>query len=90
MVNPSDEAIQEAFTASFLAEIPPQKVKDTLARGRAARGTCSKHEVVSIKSDFGAVLRLTCERGLARVAIAVDPLPPHAITGLIIRPASDF
>ncbi len=89
IADPTDTAINAAFSPKFLSKIPPVSVKELLERVGSRIGTCAEQEVVSIESQSNAIVQLNCARGAATVTIAVNPEPPHLITLLLLRPAKN-
>jgi hypothetical protein len=88
LVDPADPAIQAAFSPTFLANIPPDKVKDVFGHAKSDLGSCKDQQVISVESDISAIVRLNCDKGAATVTIAVKPDPPHLIERLLFKPAA--
>jgi hypothetical protein len=87
LVDPTDAAIQAAFTPTFLAHIPPDKVKEVFGHAKSDLRVCKDQQVVKIEDDTSALVRLNCDGGIANVTIKILPDAPHLIDALIIKPA---
>ncbi len=86
IVDPTDSAIQAAFSPMFLSQIPPDKVKDVFTRTKFGVGVCKDQQVVTVDSVTSADLRLSCERGATTVSIVVNADAPHLIERLLLKP----
>jgi hypothetical protein len=82
-----DAAIQAAFSPTFLAAVPPDKVKSLFTQLHGVIGACKDHKPVTVKDDTKAIVRLQCEHGGLNATIVVNPAPPHLIDGLLLKPA---
>ena len=87
ITDPNDAAIKATFSPTFLATIPPDKVKAVFVATKAAVGECKERRAVLVKDQMGALVRLQCECGAVDATIAVNPAPPHLIDGLLLKPA---
>lgn len=86
MADPSDDRIRSTLSSTFLSAIPPEKVKETFAKVRADRGTCSQYEAAAIEGETSADLVVHCERGDASLSITIAGSPPHLVERLVVRP----
>jgi hypothetical protein len=86
-VDPSDAAIAATFSPTFLAAVPPDKVKGIFTAAKAQVGTCKEHRAEQVKNETSATVRLQCERGAVSATIVVNPAPAHLVDGLLIKPA---
>ena len=86
IADPNDAAIKASFSPTFLAAIPPDKVKAVFIAAKAGAGECKERRAMVVKSETGALVRLQCERGALNATIAVNPAPPHLIEGLLLQP----
>jgi hypothetical protein len=86
-VDASDAAIQAAFSPTFLAAVPPDKVKALFTQLHGGMGACKDHKPVTVKDDTKAIVRLQCEHGALNATIQVNPAPAHLIDGLLLKPA---
>jgi hypothetical protein len=87
LADPSDAAITAAFSPTFLAAVPPEKVKGLFTAMKAQLGACTERHAVDVKSDRSALVRLQCERGAVHATVVVNGAPPHLIDGLLLKPA---
>jgi hypothetical protein len=85
-VETTDAAIAMTFSPTFLAAVPPDKVKAVFAGMRAQVGACKEHRAEQVKDETTALVRLSCERGAMKAAIVVNPAPPHLVDGLLLGP----
>jgi hypothetical protein len=88
LVDPTDAAIQAAFSPAFLAHIPPNKVKSVFGQAKSHLGSCNDEQVVKLENDTTAVVRVNCDGGADNVAITINPEPPHLIERLLVKPAT--
>ena len=84
---PEDAAIQAAVSSTFLAHIPPEKVKEVFGHANAHLGACNDQQIVSVEGDTSAVVLLKCERSADKVSITINPAAPRLIEGLLMKPA---
>jgi hypothetical protein len=87
LADPSDAAIQAAFSPRFLAAVPPEKVKAIFSGIKEEHGVCPKHAPLTVKDETAAAVRVECDHGAIDASILVNPSIPHLIEGLVLKPA---
>ncbi|WP_375397263.1 serine hydrolase [uncultured Sphingomonas sp.] len=71
------------FAPSFHAALPKDKWDAVTAQVVAQLGKPLAIDAIQSASAFSALLRVRFERGIGMIQIAIDPLPPHRVTGLL-------
>lgn len=74
---------QAYFSPAFHAALPKDKWDAVAAQLAAQLGKPLAVESVTPVSPYTAMLRIKFERGIANAQIAVDPVAPHQVVGLL-------
>lgn len=74
---------QGYFSPGFHAALPKEKWDAVIAQLSAQMGKPVAVDTLTATSPWAGLIRLRFERGTVNVQIAVDPAPPHAVTGLL-------
>lgn len=72
------------FAASFRDAVPRSRLDPLLAQLRATLGDPKAIETLTPEGRWSAMLVVRYTRGTATMRLAVEPAPPHAVTGLLI------
>jgi beta-lactamase class A len=78
---------QSFFSPAFLARIPPAQVAVVSAQLKASYGTARSVERVEANSATAGTVFVRFERAVVRMQMAVGPLPPHLVEGLLVAGA---
>lgn len=74
-----------SFSDSFKASVPQAQWDALVAQIRAQQGPPVKVETVTATAPHAAEVKLAFEKGIATIALVVEPTAPHRISGLLIR-----
>lgn len=77
-----DAAVEEVFTASFLAAVPPAQLAAASQQFVAQYGTALSVQSVEPATGSNAAIVIRMERALARGQISLDPANGNRINGL--------
>ncbi len=80
---------EELFHAAFLAQVPAARLAGIFSQYHGQGGAVAAVATTAAKGEFAGEYRFTTVRGMSfPVTLAVDPAPPHLITGLWLGPMS--
>ena len=80
--------VEAVFSRSFLAEIPPERLRTFLGEVAAQSGTCASFELLRDAGGGRLELRLRCEKGDLRATAVVGAAPDYLLDGLFIAPVA--
>lgn len=72
------------FAPSFLAQIPASRVRALTAQLRARFGSPRRLARIDRSGPWGGTVFVDFERAIVQIRIAIEPAPPHRITGLLV------
>ena len=75
--------VEEYFTPSFLAAVPPAQLKAITSSLRAQYGKAIKVVAVDRKVPNSAILTVELERAIATIDITVEAAAPNKVAGLL-------
>lgn len=78
---------QAYFAPSFHAALPKEKWDAVVTSMIAQMGKPLAIDRLTAVTPFAAELRVRFERGIVNARIAIDPAPPHQVTGLLFTGA---
>lgn len=79
-----ETAPEQFFSPTFLAQVPPQQVRDIAAQLRTRHGRARKAVRIDAGSPTGGVVSIAFERAVVRMQMAVAAQPPHLVEGLVV------
>lgn len=85
LFRPRPGGYEELFTKDFLAQVSPAQLTALFTSANSALGRCTGASVAALRSPFDGRFTLTFESGDSLpVDIAVSPVEPYLITGLLV------
>ena len=70
------------FSPAFLAQVPPQQVTAISAQLKASYGRAKAASRIEADGPMAGTVLVAFERATVRMTLAVDPRPPHLVSGL--------
>ena len=77
----------DVFAPSFLAAVPPTQLHSVVAQLRAQYGAPQRLAGIEPRSATAGTIHVEMERATLHMTLAIEPAPPHRITGLLVTGA---
>src|SRR5438067_9421161 len=81
-----EEAPEAFFAPSFLAQVPPSRIKAIAEQLAASYGRAAGVAAIDAKTATSGTVTVDFPKATARMELVLDEAPPHLATGLLISP----